>query len=78
MKMTREEFITNVFARIKTVTDHRDQENVMAGILRLYLEGFSVIDACALLDCFEEVNPHIEEEYALKRMAQIRSKYVKV
>lgn len=47
------------------------------GIPSMFREGFSVPDAVRYLRCMEHWNPELDEEVALRRMFEIRRKYVK-
>ena len=38
----------------------------------LYMSGFTLAEAKDYIHCFEEVNPDLDEEVALKRMDKIR------
>ncbi len=47
-------------------------------IAGLHTQGWLRHDAIAYCKCMEEVNPSLDEEIALARMARIRSKYKEI
>lgn len=80
--ITEEDFVIAATRRIKnaipeSVYAPEDMETVLEGLPSLYRDGFTVTDAVHYSLCFEEINSTISEENALRRMDQIRSRYIK-
>ena len=75
LKICLENFQAAVLAKLPRITDPIDEQRIRKYIPLLHLDGFSVLDAMEYCLCFEEVNPLLDEEVALKRMELIRNKY---
>jgi len=70
-------FIDTVWAnvRARTILSPADGEAVKECIGRLYRKGFSIRDATLFCECLEEIDPTLDEDWALKRMAGLEAKY---
>lgn len=80
--MDRDEFIASVMARIDRSRPPDgevaayDRDAVLRHIGQCYDEDFTADDAYKFVLLTEEVNPHINEETACRRMGEIRARYV--
>jgi hypothetical protein len=55
--------------------EESDADIIRKGIEVLGKRGFSIGDAIAFAQCWEEVDPSMDEDTALRRMAEIQKKY---
>jgi len=75
--MTPEQFVANVMSRLPLIPDPDDFKSVARGVIDLHSMGFSTTDAVAYSRLLEEVNPELDETYAITQMERIMSKYDK-
>ena len=73
--MSQDEYTAAVMAQLPEI-DPEELKFVLMGCAQSQREGFSVDDAARYLRCTEHVNPDLDEDIALARMAKIRSKYI--
>ena len=75
--LSKETFTQIVLRHFDTYIMPEDFGIVKAGIEGLHQDGFTLSDAISYTACLEEVNPSLNEDIALERMAKIRGKYEK-
>jgi hypothetical protein len=75
--MNPDRFLSNVIEHLPILRTHESIEEIKGIIAALWRDGFSVEDAASFLFCMEEVNPLINEEFALRRMNALRIKYLR-
>lgn len=68
----KNEFVERVMARLPTLTDNTDIELFKADIARRYVDGWTENECVRYCMCMEEVDPNLDEDIALTRMAWIR------
>ena len=74
MNASEQAFVIKVMNGIPEIKVENDSDFI-AKIKYLYRRGFTVDDAVAYCQCFEEVNPELPEEVAFKRMNVLIDKY---
>lgn len=74
MNASEQDFVIKVMNRIPEIKMENDPDFI-SKIKYLYRRGFTVDDAVAYCQCFEEVNPELSEDVALKRMNVLIDKY---
>lgn len=67
-------FKAAVWARLPNITDADDVARLDRSIEGMQGRGFTVCDAVELCWCIENVNPELDEDIALKRMARIEAR----
>jgi hypothetical protein len=73
--MTQQQFLHDVFKQIGGLVEAEYLSTILHHAEELYEDGYTVNDACRTLRCREEVSPDMDEDVALKRMAEIGKKY---
>jgi len=73
--LSQDEYITAVMSRLPDI-DPKEIKYVLMCCEQCQREGFSIEDAARYCRCTEHVNPDLDEDIALARMAKIRSKYI--
>lgn len=68
--ITEDELVALAFRRLPIISS-ADRESVERGIRNDLQRGFSIDDAIKLAYYSEEVSPHFEEEFALRKMSEI-------
>lgn len=71
--MTSEDFADRVLTSMPDIDDPRDNEAVWQGARTLFHDGFTVSEAIAFSLLLEEVNPDLDEKFALQEMGRIRA-----
>ncbi len=69
--MDFETFLAKVLDRLPVLALPENQPS-REGLRTLFQEGFTVDEAVAFEMCSEEINPQLDENIALRRMAAIR------
>lgn len=72
-KLTKEDFTQAVISHFDILPE--DFNKVTAGVEGLYRDGFSLEDAIAYVNCWEEIDPFLNEDIAIDRMVKIRKGY---
>jgi hypothetical protein len=77
IEMTKQEYEELAFAQIIRDRDiaWQDIDGIKETIRQCFDRGFSLFDCVDYNKLTEEVSPHLDEDYALKRMSEISSKY---
>ena len=70
----KQSFVSQVWAQLPPI-ENVSRESVNNSICELYDRGFTLRDAVRYALCWEEVDPSMNEEKALKRMKEIGQKY---
>lgn len=73
--MTEQEFVNWVMEQLPAIKDQTDKECTLSCVQCCYKDGFTKEDALAYTRFLEHVSPHLEEEYACRKMAAIAHKY---
>lgn len=77
MAEQEDEFVQRVFKKLPVLAAEYKEQNEHL-IRQRFQKGWSFEDVIAWERCTEEVNPDLDEEVALNRMAVIEKKYEKV
>lgn len=72
---TAAKYVEQVFKNLPEILDLQDKQMVESEVLRLLISGWEITDIVSYICCMEEVNPSLNEDIAIQRMNEIRSKY---
>lgn len=82
--MTEEEFTQAILERLPQIVDldwdymfppGRASTPLRNSVVRLYEDGFTIQDAVKFMRCFEDINPELDEDIALRKMNSLKEKY---
>jgi hypothetical protein len=67
--------VEHVLSKLPSIPDLLDKQMVESEVRNLLGRGWNVQDVVLYILCMEEVSPGLNEDVAISRMNQIRSKY---
>jgi len=67
--------VEHVLSKLPSIPDLQDKQMVESEVRYLLGRGWNVQDVVLYILCMEEVSPGLDEDVAISRMNQIRSKY---
>lgn len=67
--------VEHVLSTLPSIPDLLDKQMVESEVRNLLGRGWNVQDVVSYILCMEEVSPGLNEDVAISRMNQIRSKY---
>ena len=73
--MTVEEYTDAVLAKLPKIVDDYDLSLVKLCIANCHGEGWPVTGTVSYCKCLEHVNPDLSEDYAVRRMSELRKQY---